>query len=274
MALVDDLAQEMQEHKLINGVKLAAALRREVAAEVEALNAQGWFLKLASVTFGDSSDGAIQRYVRNQRRVAHKCGIAFEEKILPASITTQEFMQELEGINNDPSVTGVIMQRPFPEHLCVGEIQHCVHPLKDVEGMRPESIGNVLYGQTRFAPCTAKAAVACLKSTALARNGLKGLECVVIGHSEIVGKPISFLLMDEGATVATCNHMTKDFSLHTKKADAVFIAVGKRNLVTGEMLKPGAAVIDVGINPIVDANGQSTIVGDADFESCIEVAGN
>ena len=263
----------IQKHKLIDGVEMATSMRLKVVSDVEALKREGVSLKLISVTFGDSEDGPARRYVRNQKRVAKKCGIQFEELILREDISTEAFTTELDKINKDPTITGVIMQRPFPGHLCVEEIQQCVHPLKDVEGMHPESIGNVIYGQTSLAPCTAKAAVACLKSTGLARNGLKGMECVVIGHSEIVGKPISFLLMDEGATVSTCHHMTKDVTLYTKRADAVFIAVGKRNLVTGEMLKPGAAVIDVGINPVKDEQGKSTIVGDAEFDSCLDVAG-
>mmetsp|Transcript_18040 Transcript_18040/g.30718 ORF Transcript_18040/g.30718 Transcript_18040/m.30718 type:complete len:177 (-) Transcript_18040:872-1402(-) len=126
-------------------------------------------------------------------------------------------------------------------------------------------------------PCTAKAAVECLKSTSLATGAsrsLKGLTCVVVGHSEIVGKPISFMLMNEGAIVTTCHHMTRDLSLHTRKADAVFVAVGKEKLITGDMLKPGAALIDVGINPVKDPEtGEEGIVGDADFASCLPVVG-
>ena len=147
-----------------------------------------------------------------------------------------------------------------------------MHPLKDVEGMNPDNMGSLMYNDVELGPCTAKAAVACLKSTSLGNRGptLRGLECVVVGHSEIVGKPISFLLMNEGATVTTCHAMTKNLSFHTRMADAVFVAVGKAGLITGDYLKPGAAVIDVGINPSKDGTG---IVGDADMESCLPVVG-
>ncbi len=131
--------------------------------------------------------------------------------------------------------------------------------------MHPASIGNIVYNDLDLAPCTALASVELLKRTPLT---LKGLEVVVIGHSEIVGKPIAFMLMAEGATVTVCHHMTRNLASHSRRADAVFVAAGKAGLVTGEMIKPGAAVIDIGINQV-----EGGIVGDADFESCAEVAG-
>jgi len=169
------------------------------------------------------------------------------------------------------------MQRPFPSHLSTDDIQMAIHPLKDVEGMHPTSIGHVVYNEPYLVPCTAKAAVACLKNSGLAtgpEKSLKGLSCVVVGHSEVVGKPISFLLMNEKAIVTTCHHMTRDLSMHTRKADAVIVAVGKVGLITGDMLKPGAVLIDVGINPVKDSDtGEETIVGDAELESCLPVVG-
>ena len=178
-------------------------------------------------------------------------------------------LAQMAKINTDPRITGVIMQRPVPAHLNVLDIQQAVHPLKDVEGMNPTSIGHVVYNEADLAPCTAKAAVKCLKATTL--TSLRGLECVVVGASEIVGKPIAFLLMSEGAQVSICDHRTHDVAKHTKKADAVFVAVGKAGLLTGDMLKPGAVVVDVGIN--VDPQDDTKIVGDAAFEDCLEVAG-
>lgn len=272
---------QQHAHKLISGSKLALGLRRAVKRDVAALAQSGWQPKLLSVMFsagaGAAPDSAIAWYVRNQRRVAEKCGILFEEKVVQNDVSTAGFVAMLEATNQDPRVTGVVMQRPFPAHLSPDDIQDAIHPLKDVEGMHPSSIGNVLYDETGLVPCTAKAAVACLKSTGLAAGplrSLKGLTCVVVGHSEIVGKPISFLLANEGAIVTTCHHMTTDLSLHTRRADAVFVAVGKPGLITGDMLKPGAALIDVGINPVKDAvSGEDTIVGDADMASCLPVAG-
>jgi len=152
----------------------------------------------------------------------------------------------------------------------VRALQAKVHPLKDVEGMHPSSIGNIVYGELTMGPCTAVAAVELLKNTGL---NLKGLEVVIIGHSEIVGKPIAFLLMSEGATVTVCHHMTRNLRVHSRQANAVFVAVGKPNLVTGDMIKPGAALIDIGINQKTDEDGNSSIVGDVDFKSCMETAG-
>jgi methylenetetrahydrofolate dehydrogenase (NADP+)/methenyltetrahydrofolate cyclohydrolase len=167
-------------------------------------------------------------------------------------------------------VTGVIIQRPVPGQISIKELQSAVHPLKDVEGMHPASIGNIVYNDLVLGPCTSVAAVELLKRTGLE---LKGLEVVVIGHSEIVGKPIAFLLMSEGATVTVCHHMTRNLAVHSRQADAVFVAVGKARLITGNMIKPGAAVIDIGINQIETEDGGTRVVGDADFDSCHEVAG-
>ena len=149
------------------------------------------------------------------------------------------------------------------------ELQSAIHPLKDVEGMHPASIGNIVYRDLSLGPCTAMASVELLRKTGLT---LQGLEAVVIGHSEIVGKPIAFLLMAEGATVTVCHHMTRSVAVHARRADAVFVAVGKPNLLTADMIKPGAAVIDIGINQI-DVDGETKTVGDVDFGACIETAG-
>ena len=175
----------------------------------------------------------------------------------------------MHGLNIDPRVSGIIIQRPMPDHIPARIIQRRVHPLKDVEGMHPANIGDIVYNDLRMGPCTAVAAVEMLKAT---RMNLEGLEVAVIGHSAIVGKPIAFLLMAEGATVTVCHHQTRNVSMHSRSADAVFVAVGKPGLVTGDMLKPGAAVIDIGINQIEGPDGPK-VVGDADFESCAEVAG-
>lgn len=244
---------ETIDHKLLDGRRAAADLAE-----------QGWAPRLVSVTVGDVE--AVDVYVRNQRRKAEAVGIAFEERHFPAGAARAEVVAGLGAMNADPRVTGVIIQRPVPQHLSIRDLQMAIHPLKDVEGMHPASIGNIVYNDIDLAPCTALASVELLKRTGL---GLRGLEVVVIGHSEIVGKPIAFMLMAEGATVTVCHHMTRNLATHSRRADAVFVAVGKPGLVTGAMIKPGAAVIDIGINQRPDGS----IVGDADFESCAEVAG-
>ncbi|WP_292128915.1 bifunctional 5,10-methylenetetrahydrofolate dehydrogenase/5,10-methenyltetrahydrofolate cyclohydrolase, partial [Mesorhizobium sp.] len=186
-----------------------------------------------------------------------------------ADITAGELEAAIHGLNADPRVTGIIIQRPVPAHIPIKTLQAAVHPLKDVEGMHPASIGNIVYNQLDLAPCTAAASVELLKET---RLDLKGLEVVVVGHSEIVGKPIAFLLMSEGATVTVCHHMTRSVAAHARRADALFVAVGRPRLIKAEMVKPGACVIDIGINSEIGPDGESRIVGDVDTESVKEVA--
>ena len=268
-------AKTLHAHKRINGSVIAKALLRKTGEGVGRLVEEGWPRPtLVSVTFGTGNE-AIARYVRNQRRAAESCGVAFEEKVLDPGISRADMANVVHRANIDPRVTGVIFQRPVPPHLSVREIQEAVHPLKDVEGMHPSSIGHVVYGEAGLAPCTARAAVLCLKSTSLGRGRAtkpkEGHEVVVVGHSEIVGKPVSFMLMNEGASVTTCHADTRDLRAHTRMADAVIVAVGKPNLIRGADLKPGAALIDIGIN--ADPRGGDGIVGDADFDSCVEVAG-
>jgi methylenetetrahydrofolate dehydrogenase (NADP+)/methenyltetrahydrofolate cyclohydrolase len=202
--------------------------------------------------------------------VAEKLGIAFDERYLDADITREELLATIRALNTNPSVTGIIIQRPVPDHLQIKELQTAVHPLKDVEGMHPASIGNIVYNDLVLGPCTAVAAVEMLKATGL---NLPGLEVVVVGHSEIVGKPIAFLLMSEGATVTVCHHMTRNLTVHSRRADAIFVAVGKPQLITGNMVKPGAALIDIGINQVQTEDGGTKVVGDADYDTCREVAG-
>lgn len=254
-------------HNALLGKPVADEILAEVANGTAHLTASGWPTKLVSITVGDVS--AVHLYVRNQARAAEKVGIIFEQRNLPEHVTRLEMLGLISALNTDPRVTGVIIQRPVPKHLNIRELQSAVHPLKDVEGMHPTSIGNIVYSDVDLAPCTAAASVELLKRTGLK---LEGLNVVVIGHSEIVGKPIAFLLLAEGATVTVCHHMTRNLAMHSRAADAVFIAVGKSRFITSDMIKPGAAIIDVGINQI-EENGAFKTVGDVDYEPCAEVAG-
>jgi methylenetetrahydrofolate dehydrogenase (NADP+)/methenyltetrahydrofolate cyclohydrolase len=253
--------------ELIDGKAIAARMRAETQAAAAALAAEGWVPRLVSISVGDVA--AAELYVRNQSRQAEAAGVGFEARNYPADISLEQLTGVLAGLNADPRVNGVIIQRPLPGHIPVKALQKAVHPLKDVEGMHPASIGNIVYNDLTLGPCTAVAAVEILKTLPLQ---IEGLDVCVIGHSEIVGKPIAFLLMGLGATVTVCHHMTRQVAVHARAADAVFVAVGKPGLVTGAMLKPGAALIDIGINRIAGPEGART-VGDADFASCAEVAG-
>ncbi len=193
----------------------------------------------------------------------------FDEQHWPASLSQEECKQRLIEMNDDPDVVGVVLQRPVPEHLNIRSLQSAIHPLKDVEGMNPASIGNIVYNDTALAPCTAAASVEMIRATGL---DLEGLEVVIVGHSEIVGKPAAFMLMAEGATVTVCHHMTRSVAAHTRRADAVLVAVGVPGLLTADMVKPGAAVIDIGINQITAEDGTTRIVGDADTENVANIA--
>ena len=256
------------DYRDINGREVAAQMHARTAEEVASLVAVGWQPRLVSIRVG--ADPAVDLYIRNQERAARKVGIEFECRTVSAGILERELRATITSLNTDPRVTGVILQRPVPDHLPIEQLQSAIHPLKDVEGMHPASIGNIVYQNIDLAPCTAMAAVELLKQT---RVSLKGLEVTVIGHSEIVGKPIAFLLMAEGATVTVCHHMTREVAIHTRRADAVFVAVGQPGLLKGDMLKPGVVVIDIGINQIEDESGGSRVVGDCDYATCREVAG-
>ena len=253
---------------ILDGKEIAGEILEEVSAEVSELKTSGWDPKLISIKVGENP--SVDLYIRNQRLKAEKVGIIFEEKRYPHDISTNELQAAITNFNVDPKVTGIFLQRPAPESISIKTLQKAIHPLKDVEGMHPTSIGNIVYNELELGPCTAMASVELLRRTG---QDLKGLEVVVIGHSEIVGKPIAFLLMAEGATVTVCHHMTKDVADHSRRADAVFVAVGKPNLITADMLKSGATLIDIGINRVTDEQGKSRIVGDSDFDSCSEKAG-
>lgn len=255
-------------HKDIDGRMLATEILADVGDRVARLKAAGWFPKLVSISVGDNPAAAF--YVRNQRRRCEQVGIEFEERQYRDDITPEELYAAIWALNADPRVTGIIIQRPVPASLSIKRLQAAIDPLKDVEGMHPTSIGNIVYQELDLAPCTAMASVELLRRTGVQ---LEGLEATIIGHSEIVGKPIAFLLMAEGATVTVCHHMTRDVGIHSRRADAVFVAVGKPDLLNGDMIKPGATVIDIGINQTTDADGNERIVGDCNYASCVETAG-
>jgi len=251
----------------LRGKPIADKILTQVKSDVEELGALGWSPQLVSITVGDVE--AVDVYVRNQRRVAERAGITFKERHFPETVTQDEMRTAIAAMNVDPRITGIIIQRPVPEQISVKALQTAIHPFKDVEGMHPTSIGNIVYNDTEIAPCTAAASVEMLKATGMS---LEGMEVVVIGHSEIVGKPIAFLLMAEGATVTVCHHMTRSVPIHSRRADAIMVAVGKARFITGDMIKPGAAVIDIGINAIVE-DGKEILVGDIDYKSASDVAG-
>lgn len=251
--------------RFIDGKALASRIYEEVQTEFKALG--GTERKLVSISIGGDKEVAV--YIRNQVRGAERAGIPFDDQYWDGDLTQEECKARIVEMNDDPDLIGIILQRPVPAHLNVRSLQSAIHPLKDVEGMNPASIGNIVYNDLALAPCTAAASVELIKETGLE---LKGLEVVMIGHSEIVGKPAAFMLMAEGATVTVCHHMTRSVAAHSRRADAVLVAVGIPNFLKADMVKPGAAVIDIGINQITDETGKSRIVGDVDTDNVIEVA--
>ena len=251
--------------RFIDGKQVASRIYTETKEAFSNLGgAKG---KLVSISIGDVDEIAI--YIRNQARGAARAGIAFDDQYWPGELSQDECKSRLLEMNDDPEILGIILQRPVPDHINVRSLQSAIHPLKDVEGMNPASIGNIVYNDLALSPCTAAASVELIRETGL---DLKGLEVVMIGHSEIVGKPAAFLLMAEGATVTVCHHMTRSVAAHSRRADAVLVAVGIPKFLKADMVKPGAAVIDIGINQITNEAGELQIVGDVDTDAVVDVA--
>jgi methylenetetrahydrofolate dehydrogenase (NADP+)/methenyltetrahydrofolate cyclohydrolase len=209
---------------------------------------------------------AADVYVRNQQRAAHEVGIDMEVKNLPVGTSEADLLTVIAELNRRPEVSGVIVQRPLPHGIDPRRVQTAIDPHKDVEGMHPANMGSILYREPLLPPCTAAAAQRLIVETGM---DLRGAETVVVGHSEIVGKPIAILLLHHLSTVTVCHIGTRNLTDHTRRADILVVAVGKAGLVHGDMIKPGACVIDVGINQGADGK----IVGDVDFASVHEVAG-
>ncbi|WP_299732864.1 bifunctional 5,10-methylenetetrahydrofolate dehydrogenase/5,10-methenyltetrahydrofolate cyclohydrolase [uncultured Tateyamaria sp.] len=254
-----------QNHNRIDGRLVAARILEDCRSFIERNGPVG---RLVSVSVGDVPEIAV--YVRNQERGAARADLPFETQFWPCDITQDEAKARIQAMNDDTQVLGIILQRPVPDHINLRSLQSAIHPLKDVEGMNPASIGNIVYSDVALAPCTAAASVELIKATGL---NLEGLEVVMIGHSEIVGKPAAMMLMAKGATVTVCHHLTRSVAMHSRRADVVVVAVGNPHFLGPDMIKPGAAVIDIGINQIIGADGTAKIVGDVDTDAVGDFAG-
>jgi len=257
----------MRDNRLLDGKAIRDRILADVAGRVRDASLKHAIGRLVSVSIGDHDAATV--YVRGQVKAANTVGLRFEEQRWPSSLTQEQCKSRIVAMNDDASVLGVILQRPVPAQINVRSLASAIHPFKDIEGMNPASIGNIVYNDLALAPCTAAAAVELIRETGL---NLHGLEVVMIGHSEIVGKPAAFMLMAEGATVTVCHHETRSVASHSRRADAVLVAVGKPKFLHGDMVKPGAAVIDIGINQVIGKSGEKLIVGDVDTDSVKEVA--
>lgn len=248
--------------KLIDGSALAAEVRASVAQRVAALKSQGRSVQLTAVLIGSSP--AAEVYAENQAKNARNVGIDYHLLKLPAESSMDEVRAAIESLNRDPAVTGIMLHLPLPKHLDATLLQHAIDPMKDVEGVSPANIGYVVYGHTLIAPCTALAVIELIKSTGVP---LRGAEAVVVGASEIAGKPIALLLTEQMATVTLCHIETKDLASHTRRAEVLVVAVGKAGLIGPDHVRDGATVIDVGINRVALPDGTKRTVGDVQFDA-------
>ena len=258
--------------KLIDGKQLAANLRGEIAAGVAALKVEkGVTPGLAVILVGDNP--ASVSYVTAKEKACAEAGMYSKEIRLPATIAEQELLDQVAALNADPAVHGILVQLPLPKGFDEKKVIDAIAPEKDVDGFTPINVGKMLIGERCFLPCTPHGIIKLIEFSGM---DLKGKHAVVIGRSNIVGKPVAVLLArkETNATVTLCHTGTPDVAKFTREADVVVVAAGRPNTLRGDMLKPGAVVIDVGVNRIPDATRPKgfRLVGDADFDSCAAVA--
>lgn len=258
----------------IDGVAVAKAVRDDVQREVEELKARGIVPGLTVVLVGDDPASAV--YVRSKEKTSQELGMKGETIRLPADTPQSELESLIDRLNADPSVHGILVQSPLPKHMDENTIVRRIDPAKDVDGFHPVNVGKLLIGEKDgFAPCTPAGV-----QELLVRYGVEtaGKEAVIIGRSNIVGKPMAALLVQQGSgancTVTVCHSRTRDLAAHTRRADIVIAAIGKPEVITGDMIRPGAVVIDVGINRLADASTAKgyRLVGDVHYESASQVA--
>jgi len=263
---------EMLNEKLIDGTALAERVTREVAVQVGELVERGVTPGLTVVLVGDDPASAV--YVGSKERTCRDLGMHGETLRLPATTTQHELLEIVDRLNADPSVHGILVQMPLPKQIDADAVVRRIRPDKDVDGFHPVNVGKLSIGEKDgFAPCTPAGVLYMLQTYGVATTGA---DCVVIGRSNIVGKPMAALMVQSGvdATVTVCHSRTRDLAEHTRRADILIVAAGRPQMVTAEMVKPGAVVIDVGMNRIPDATKKSgtRLVGDVAFDSVREVA--
>ena len=250
--------------KVIDGVKLAASLREQVAERAAVLAGQGVKPGLAVVLVG--SDAASQMYVRNKVAACEKAGLHSVLEQYPADLTEDALLSRIKTLNADHSIHGILVQLPLPKHIDAHRVIEAIAAEKDVDGFHVSNAGLLMTGTPLFTPCTPYGVMKILESEQIS---LRGAVAVVVGASNIVGKPMAMLLQAAGSTVTICNSKTRDLAWHTRHADIVVVATGKPGMVTGDMIKPGAIVIDVGMNRTADGK----LCGDVDYASASQVAG-
>ncbi len=260
--------------ELIDGVGIAREIRRTLAADVAGLVGRGVRPGLTVILVGE--DVASAAYVRSKGKASEEVGIHSSTIRLPASTDQVELLRLVDQLNADPEIHGILVQMPLPGQIDPDAVMRCVHPSKDVDGFHPVNVGKMLIGQRDgFVPCTPAGIRELLRASGVDTTGK---DCVIVGRSNIVGKPMAALLMQDAenanCTVTVCHRHTRDLRAHTLRGEILIVAAGRAKLVTGDMIRPGAVVIDVGMNRIADASARSgyRLVGDVDFESAKEVA--
>lgn len=249
---------------LLDGNQLAKTLREAMKARAATLVASGLTPRLDVVLVGD--DAASQVYVRNKVRACAEVGVASEVHRLAQGASEADLLALIDRLNSDDRVHGILVQLPLPNHIASQKAIGAIAPEKDVDGFHLHNVGALVTGQPCFVPCTPAGVMALLDHAGVT---LEGKHAVVVGRSNIVGKPVAMLLLQRGATVSICHSKTADLGAMTRQADVLVVAVGKARMIDGSMIKPGAAVIDVGINRLPDGK----LAGDVDFQSCLGVAG-
>ena len=242
--------------QIIDGKAVSKAVKEQVKQRCEELKAQGITPGLAVIIVGD--DSASQVYVRNKERACEECGFYSVKYALPASTTQQELNSLVEKLNNDPKINGILCQLPLPEHLDDKEVINLIDPIKDVDAFHPVNVGAIMIGDYNFLPCTPAGVMELIHSTGVEISGKKA---VVMGRSNIVGKPMAALLLRENGTVTVAHSRTKDLKEVAKRADILIVAIGKERFITSEYIKEGAVVIDVGMH----RDEANHLCGDVDF---------
>ncbi|MGB9682001.1 MAG: bifunctional methylenetetrahydrofolate dehydrogenase/methenyltetrahydrofolate cyclohydrolase FolD [bacterium] len=245
--------------RIIEGKRISEEIYRELEAEIAPHRGR---IGLAVILVGD--DPASATYVRNKEKACKRLGIDFTLVRFPESATKEEVLKSILQLNEDNRISGIIVQLPLPEHMDEIEITRSVLPIKDVDGLHPENLGNLLSGKPTIVPCTPLGIVELIRRENIE---VRGKKAVIVGRSNLVGKPLFHLLLSMDATVTVCHSKTKDLKEETSQADILVVAVGVPRLIKKDMVKPGAVVIDVGINKV-----ENKLVGDVDFEEVEEIA--
>lgn len=255
--------------QIIDGKLVAAGIKEDLASRVKRVCDGGGRVRLDAVLV-DSGDSGARVYATNQGRTCEQLGIEYQLHELPVGTNFDLLASKIRALNENPGVSAIMLHMPVPENVDAYQVQRLIDPEKDVEGVNPANIGNVVYGRSGMAPCTALATIEMIRSTGVK---LMGKRVVVVGASNVVGKPIAVLAMREEATVISCNKYTEGIEVLAKSADVLVAACGVAELIPPSWVKPGAVVVDVGVSRVVGADGKKRTVGDVQFGQVKDVAG-